>query len=250
MRNKYSFIAMLVLVVSGITGCESTVHTDVVHVHEVSPPVVVTTEVTTTEVVTTEVVTSGVATGYDLASVYGMAPGEWLAFDLAGYDSYGDYWHGSVTRSGLNARWVDGVWATPTVTEMELFHGPSGGTVRRSSTLYLDQYGQEVKLTMDNGLVCYPKLINDIPDYSYAGDYGDLGIMVCSDGSELHGIWDLYSNPDHSADFVTLSTLWFGGTPDSSTEVTQRVNPDGLITGYAVSLYVPEYGVTVWLDSL
>ena len=122
-------------------------------------------------------------------------------------------------------------------------------TIRRSMTLYLDDFGQEVKLLLDNGVSCYPRLTNDIPLYGYAGDYGELGIMVCSDGSELHGIWDLYSNPDQSADFVTLSTFWYGGDAEYSTEVTQTLNPDGLITGYAISLYVPEYGVTVWLDS-
>ncbi len=230
MRIKHSLIGLLVLAMVGISGCDSTTHTDVVYVQEVAEP--------------------EVAPDYDLGSVHGLLPGEWFTFDLIGDDSNGDYWHGSVTKSGLDARWVDGVWATPTVTEMVLIHEPSGGTVRRSMTLYLDDYGQEVKLSLDNGLVCYPQLTNDIPRYSYAGDYGDLGIMVCSDGSELHGIWDLYSNPDQSADFVTLSTSWFGGTAESSTEVTQTLNSDGLITAYAISLYVPEYGVTVWLDSL
>lgn len=226
MRTQHLFSAVLLLTITLITGCEVT-QSETVRVQPVPP-----------------------AQAYNLASVRGMVPGEWFHFDLAGYDSNGDPWHGSVTKSGLAQRWVEGTWTTPTLTEMTLTHEPSGSSVYRSMTLYLDGYGQEVRLDLDSGVVCYPQLTNDIPAYAYAGDYGDLGIMLCSDGTELHGIWDLYQNRDNSADFVTLSTFWYGSDALSSTEVTQTLAPDGLIIGYAISLYLPDYGVTLWMDSL
>ena len=136
-----------------------------------------------------------------------MTPGGWLHFPLYGEDSNGDTWSGHLTWAGLAGQWVNGVWTIPTVSNLVLTHEASGGTIEYSRTLYLDQYGSEVMLTLNKGVGCYPQVTNNIPHFAQDGDYGDLGIMVCSDGSELHGIWDLYSNPDLSADYVTLSTV-------------------------------------------
>lgn len=187
--------------------------------------------------------------GYDMSSVHGMRTGEWYRFELRGHDSDGNSWSGSVDKWGGEGTWVNGVWAIPTITEITLRHGPSGGQLYYSTGLYLDQYGKEVMMKLVDGTSCYPRTANDIPQYAYDGDYGTLGTMNCSDGSELYGIWDLYRNADLSADFITLSSFWYGGAEELSFEVTQRLEPDGMITGYAISLYEEHYGVTVWLSS-
>lgn len=186
---------------------------------------------------------------YDMSSVHGMRTGEWYRFDLHGYDSDGNPWSGTVSKRGGAGAWLDGVWAIPTITEMSLWHEPSGGRLYDSTALYLDQFGKEVMLELADGTVCYPRSNNDIPLYAYDGDFGSLGTMMCSDGSELYGVWDLYRNADLSADYVTLSSFWYGRSEESSFEITQTLEPDGSITGYAISFYEEGYGVSVWLSS-
>ncbi len=222
-------VATLLLTATLLSGCHVTSYSEEVHLHSSD--------------------SSEAAISYDLASVHGMAPDEWFHFPLYGHDSAGDNWNGYVTKQGLAGRWLDGIWVIPTTTELRLVHEPSGGTIHHTTTLYLDQYDKEVKLELGNGVVCYPDLTNDIPRFAQDGDYGELASMNCSDGSELYGIWDLYGNPDLSADYVTHSTFWYGDTPDHSLEVTQTLDPDGRITAYATTLYDEVYGVTIWLYS-
>ncbi|MDH5784423.1 MAG: hypothetical protein OEZ16_02305 [Chromatiales bacterium] len=186
---------------------------------------------------------------YSLASVHGLAQGEWMHFPLHGSDSYGHDWSGYITRQGLPGEWVNGTWTIPTMTEISLVHAASGGTLRRTATLYLDQYGHEVKKVLGNGVVCYPTTVNDIPSFALDGDYGNLASMNCSDGSEQVGIWDLFSNPDHSADFITLEESYTGIINTDYIEITQTLNTDGLILGYSINLFDPHYGVTIWLYS-
>ena len=222
-------IAILALTATLLSGCNNTTYTEEVHLH------------TTVE--------SEPAVSYNLESVHGMQEDEWFYFPLYGEDDRGDAWSGYVTKEGLPAEWVDGVWATPTVTELSLVHQPTGGSIHHSTTLYLDQYGNEVKMVLGNGVACYPYHSNDIPHYGQDGDYGDLAGMSCSDGHELHGIWDLYGNPDLSADYVTHSTYWYGDIADYTIEVTQTLDTEGTINAYATTLYDELYGVTIWLYS-
>ncbi len=229
MTIKRPLIAMLLLTATLLSGCQVTSYSEEVHLHSSD--------------------TTESALSYDLASVHGMAPDEWFHFTLHGYDSAGDAWNGYVTKQGLSGRWLDGVWVIPTVSELRVVHEPSGGTIHTTTTLYLDLFGKEVKMELGNGVVCYPDLTNDIPRFAQDGDYGDLASMNCSDGSELYGIWDLYANPDQSADYVTHSSYWYGNTADYSLEVTQTLNTDGRITAYATTLYDELYDVTVWLES-
>ena len=100
-----------------------------------------------------------------------------------------------------------------------------------------------------NGTSCYPQTTNDIPAYAYAGDYGELGLMSCSDGSDIHGIWDLYPAGTVSADFVTLDTVWYGQSMDTMTEVTQTISRAGTVIGYQVSVFIPGYDVSLELSS-
>jgi hypothetical protein len=186
---------------------------------------------------------------YELSTVRAMAPGQWYHFDLHGGDSAGDAWRGGVSRYALEPQWVDGRWATPVRTDLELLHLPSGGRLLRTMTLYLDAYGREVLLDYDNGLSCHAQTANDIPDWAYTGAYGELAAFSCSDGSQLAGYWDLNRLSDIGADFVTLTTTWYGHSAESVTETTQTIAHDGTVIGYALNLYLPEYGVSLWLSS-
>ncbi len=186
---------------------------------------------------------------YDLSSVRKMGAGEWYHFNLKGSDSNGDRWSGSISKSGLSPHWLDNVWVTPVETELYLEHYLTGGVISRSSTVYMDRWGREVKMEMDNGVVCYPQSTSSIPQYAYTGDYGDLGTMSCSDGTDLTGVWDLYDDTAVNADFVTLNTVWYGDSVESVSRNTQTLTHDGEIISINISFYLYEYDVTIWLSS-
>ena len=104
-------------------------------------------------------------------------------------------------------------------------------------------------MEMDNGVACYPQSTSDIPEYAYTGEYGDLGTMSCSDGTDLTGVWDLYDDTAVTADFVTLNTVWYGDSIESINRSTQTLTQNGEIISINLSFYIDEYDVTIWVSS-
>jgi len=223
MTNQFKTVVSLVFAVIFISGCEIVVTDEHHHVPEEQP--------------------------YSLDSVRAMESGDWYRFELEGYDSNGDLWDGTVTRIGQEPRWVEGVWVTPVMTKLKMTHLYSGAYVERTTTLYLDSRWHEVRLDFDNGVVCYPLISNDLPEQAYLGDYGDLGVMSCSDGREIEGVWDLSRYTETSADFLSQTTIWDGNYAEHTTETTQTITRSGEVIGYELSLYLMEYDVSLWLSS-
>src|SRR5690606_16222938 len=125
----------------------------------------------------------------------------------------------------------EGVLVTPQDWLITLsYQGASDTSV---STTYIDSSGYELETREEDGTVCTPAFLSQLPDVVKIGDAGVEPTTTCSDDTTVDTSWRVEDAGNGNAYFITAEVIrdQFGET-DVSGETTLTLNAAGDILAF------------------
>ncbi len=106
---------------------------------------------------------------------------------LSGSDSLGGQWTGSLSITNRSQTMVDGVLATPQETLFSIII--SGVEISAGAITYIDGSGYTLNTVLEDGSICTPAFLYQLPDNIKVGDSGMPPTETCTNNVVIESSW-------------------------------------------------------------
>lgn len=169
---------------------------------------------------------------FSLSALQSTALGTVYTSRLAGSDSNGVSYTGSVSMANRPQTLLNGVLVTPQDSIINLTGGGTSITVTGTSNI--DTNGNLIIVVIQTtGVVCTPVSPDSMPSSVKIGDFGILSSMTCSDNTVQERNWRIEDAGNGLIDVVTNGTIknQFNSIV-STTDVTFTIDDSGNIVSF------------------
>lgn len=165
---------------------------------------------------------------FSLATLKSTAPGTVYSTQLTGSDSAGGQWTGSFSVANRAQVMLDGILVTP--QELLVSLSSQGSSATSGGTTYIDTSGYVLGSRGQDGTVCTPAFLYQLPDVVKIGDFGFGPTETCSDGTSSDSSWRVEDAGNGNIDFITAEESNDGTAGES----TATLNVAGDILAFKV----------------